>query len=329
MAAGEYAELSVMPALRAGLPFLEWMGRNARWTLVGGIFGALLFQDIGAALRPVLPFFVGMIFALAMMRIDLPTMVRKALSPKRAMRTLGLSFAIIVVTPIVLYGLADLLGLPQEWRMALVYAHAAPPIASAAGLCLMMGLDAVVALEVCVVASLLTPFVGPVVVLVLLGDTVALDGLRLAGQLGLIILGGTLAALAIRRGFGAARIERHRVAFDGVTAIGMLFFLLPVFDGVVGRVTGEPLLALAILGLVVVVNFGMQVLAHRAARRVTSDAVAGATGILWGNRNVTLFLAAAPESALFSLYVALYQFPMYFTPLVMRPFFRRRGFTRS
>ena len=324
MVAGEYAELSVTSALR----FLEWMGRNARWTLVGGIFGALLFQDIGAALRPALPFFVGMIFALAMMRIDLPTVARSALSPKRAVRTLGLSFAIIVVTPAVLYSLADVAGLPDEWRMALVYAHAAPPIASSAGLCLMMGLDAVVALEVCIVASLLTPFIGPLVVLFLLGDTVALDGLRLAGQLALIILGGTLAALAIRRGFGAARIERHRTAFDGVTAIGMLVFLLPVFDGVVARVKAEPMLALGLLALVALVNFGMQVLAHRAARTVTTDEIAGATGILWGNRNVTLFLAAVPESALFSLYVALYQFPMYFTPLVMRHLFRVRGFTR-
>lgn len=318
-----------MPGLRFVLSFLEWIGRNARWTLVGGIFGALMFQDIGASLRPALPFFVGMIFALAMMRIDLLTMTRSALSPGRAVRTLCLSLALIVMTPAVLYGLATLTGLPEEWSIALVYAHAAPPIASAAGLCLMMGLDAVVALEVSIVASLMTPFIGPLVVLFLIGDTVPLDGLRLAGQLGLIILGGTLAALTIRWGFGAARIERHKLAFDGVTAIGMLVFLLPVFDGVVGYVTRDPLLALGLLALVIIVNFGLQVLAHRAARRVTADGIAGAVGILWGNRNVTLFLAAAPDSPLFSLYVALYQFPMYFTPLVMRRLFRVRRFTRS
>lgn len=329
MAAGEYAEQAVSRVFGTGLRFLEWMGRNARWTLVGGMFGALLFQEIGAALRPALPFFVGMIFALAMMRIDLPAMARSALSPRRAARTLGLCFAIIVVTPVLLHSLAGIAGLPPEWRVALVYAHAAPPIASSAGLCLMMGLDAVVALEVCIVASLLTPFIGPVVVLFLLGDTVALDGLRLAGQLALIILGGTLAALAIRRGLGAARIERHRVAFDGVTAIGMLVFLLPVFDGVVEGVERAPVLALGLLALVFIVNFGMQILAWRTARQVTTERIAGATGILWGNRNVTLFLAAAPESALFSLYVALYQFPMYFTPLVMRRLFRKHGFTGS
>ena len=317
------------PVLRPALRFLEWLGRNARWTLVVGIFAALLFQEVGAALRPALPFFVGMIFTLAMMRIDLPAMARSALSPGRMLRTLGLSAGLIVATPAVLHTLAGIAGLPDEMRMALVYAHAAPPIASAAGMCLMMGLDAVIALEVAIVASLLTPFVGPLVVLFLLGDTVALDGMRLAGHLAMIVLGGTLVALAIRRGVGAGRIARHGAALDGITALGMLVFLLPVFDGVVDGVRRAPMLALGVLALVTATNFGLQILARRAARRTVTDGQAGAIGILWGNRNVTLFLAAAPENALFSLYVALYQFPMYFTPLVAGRLFRMRGFTRS
>ena len=325
MAAGEYAEFSMTSALRA----LEWLGRNARWTLVVGMFAALLFQDAGAALRPALPFFVAMVFALAMMRIDLPTLARNALSPGRILRTLGLSFGLIVATPVLLHMIASALGLPDDMRMALVYAHAAPPIASAAGLCLMMGLDAIIALEVAIVASLITPFIGPLVVLFLLGDTVALDGWRLAGQLALIVMGGTLAAMAVRRTVGAARIERHRLAFDGITALGMLVFLLPVFDGVVETTRRAPLLALGVLALVTVTNFGLQLLAYRAAQRRTTDGIAGAVGILWGNRNVTLFLAAAPENPLFSLFVALYQFPMYFTPLAMKTLFRPRQFTRS
>jgi len=326
MATGIDAEFSVTGA---GLRLLEWLGRNARWTLVVGIFAALLFQDAGAALRPALPFFVGMVFTLAMMRIDLPAMARRALSPGRILRTLSLSAGLIVVTPVVLNAVAVALRLPDEMRMALVYAHAAPPIASAAGLCLIMGLDAVIALEVAIVASLLTPFIGPPVVLFLLGDTVALDGLHLAAQIGMIVLGGTLAALLIRRLLGAGRIERHATAFDGITAIGILVFLLPVFDGVVDSVARAPMLALGVLALVIVTNFGLQILIWRVGRRRTNDETAGATGVLWGNRNVTLFLAAAPENALFSLYVALYQFPMYFTPLVMRAVFRWRGFTGS
>ena len=51
--------------------------------------------------------------------------------------------------------------------------------------------------------------------------------------------------------------------------------------------------------------------------------VAGATALMWGNRNAALALAALPGNPLLALYVALYQFPMYFTPLVMRPLLAR------
>ena len=40
---------------------------------------------------------------------------------------------------------------------------------------------------------------------------------------------------------------------------------------------------------------------------------------MWGNRNAALALASLPPDPLLTLYVALYQFPMYFTPLIMRP----------
>jgi predicted Na+-dependent transporter len=260
-----------------------------------------------------------MVYALAIIRIDLPAMLRQAMRPGRILRTLGLSLALIVATPVTLHAIAALFGLPPDLRAALVYAHAAPPIASAAGLCLLLGLDAAIALEISIVASFLTPLTGPIVILFLLGETVPMDGWTLAGKLGLIIALGTLTALLARRALGPARIERHGTAFDGVTAIGMLFFLLPVFDGFVAAVMAGPMLALAILLLAFATNFGLQFLTFRASRLAVSHEAAGATGILWGNRNVTLFLASVPESPVFSLYVALYQFPMYFTPLIMRP----------
>ncbi len=308
---------------------LEALGRRARWTLVVGMVAALAFQEAGAVLRPYLPVFVGMIFALAMVRIDLPALARSALAPERIARTLGLSVAITAATPILLHGLAGIAGLPADLRAALVYAHAAPPIASAAGLCLMMGLEAAVALEVAIVASFLTPLLGPPVVLFLLGDAVALDGWRLAGQLALIVGGGALAATLARRALGPARIARRRLAFDGLTALGMLIFLLPVFDGAVASIAAAPMAALGVLGLVCLVNLGLQLAAQRAARRVATTETAGAVGVLWGNRNVTLFLAAVPENPTFTLFVALYQVPMYATPLVMGALFRERRFTGS
>jgi hypothetical protein len=45
---------------------------------------------------------------------------------------------------------------------------------------------------------------------------------------------------------------------------------------------------------------------------------------MWGNRNVAIYLAALPPDPLFGLYVALYQLPMLFTPLVLGRLLRGR-----
>ena len=97
----------------------------------------------------------------------------------------------------------------------------------------------------------------------------------------------------------------------------MLFFVVPLFDGVWEIILQQPERALAMFLLALVVNFGTQVLVSLGARGVAGPARAGAAGLAWGNRTVALYVAALPPDAAFGLYVALYQIPMLFTPLLM------------
>ena len=46
--------------------------------------------------------------------------------------------------------------------------------------------------------------------------------------------------------------------------------------------------------------------------------------MMWGTRNVSIYFAALPADPLFGLYVALYQIPMLFTPLVLGRVLRGR-----
>ena len=52
---------------------------------------------------------------------------------------------------------------------------------------------------------------------------------------------------------------------------------------------------------------------------------AGAVGVVAGNRNIALFLAAFPASQMEPLMVLVgcYQIPMFLTPIVMGRFYRR------
>jgi len=65
-------------------------------------------------------------------------------------------------------------------------------------------------------------------------------------------------------------------------------------------------------------DLGANALAYAAMRLRAGHETAGALGVLSGNRNVSLYLATLPPDPMLSLFVALYQLPMYATPLIGR-----------
>lgn len=300
-----------------GIAALRWVGGRARWVLAAGVVAALVLPGLSSGLRPLLPALVVLIFAVAVARIDVIAAAREALRPRRALQLAALVAALLVVTPVLLFGLGRLAGLGPDALAALVYTGAAPPITSAAGLCLLMGLNAALALELTVAASLAAPFVGPIVVTALLGETVPIDAWALTFRIAAMVGLGMLIGIALRRALGAERIGREARAFDGVGALAMLIFVIPLFDGVSGVITADPWAAAGVFLLAIVANFGLQAAVALGARQAVDRPSAGAAGLSWGNRTVAIYLAALPPDPAFGLYVALYQIPMLFTPLVM------------
>ena len=302
------------------LRLLAWIGGRAQWVLAIGVISALLLPGPGAALKGTLPYLVALLFGLAMLRINLAEVAGRALAPRRLARNLALVGLMMVGSPALIWALATLAGLPEAHITALVYTGSAPPLGSAAAFCLMLGLDAAFALELTVLGSFLAPVLMPVTARLLLGETVPLDALAMTGRLGLLIGLATFGAVIGRRLIGPNRIQAHARCFDGVSSLILVLFLFPLFDGMTALIGEIPLFAAATLALAVAANLGVQLLVLPVARAFSGRDTAGATALAWGNRNAALALASLPPDPLFTLYVALYQFPMYFTPLVMRPF---------
>jgi len=308
---------------------LSWVGARARWVLALGVLLATLLPALSAFLRPALPGLVVLVFCLAMSRLDLGMLARRACRPRR-LALLGFwTVALMVLTPAALWAVLTAVGMPAPHVAALTYTFAAPPITSSSALCLMLALDAGFALELTVFASLLTPFIGPVVIKVLLGDAVPIDALDLALRVAAMIAGGTILALLVRKLAGAAAIERHAGTFDGIATVVLVLFVIPLFDGFWSLARADPAFALATFGLVLAANWGAQTLTATGIGRAAEPALAGAAGLMWGNRNVATYLAALPPDPLFTLYVGFYQIPMLFTPLVMGWLLRGRGRTVS
>ncbi|MEM8658405.1 MAG: hypothetical protein AAGF22_09940, partial [Pseudomonadota bacterium] len=109
----------------------------------------------------------------------------------------------------------------------------------------------------------------------------------------------------------------HGEIFDGLAACGMLLFIIPLFDRVGGLILGDPLRAGLVLMLAVVFNLGSNLVTRASLRGRLDPADVGAVGIVMGNRTIAIYLAALPFEPVFALFVALYQFPMYFTPLLL------------
>ena len=298
---------------------LAWVGARAQWILAAGVVGALVLPGPGALLAGTLPFWVTLLFGLALTRIDLPVVAGRALAPRRLARNLGLCALLMAATPVFFWAAGRALGLDAAHVEAVVYTSAGPPLGSAAAFCLILGLDAAFALEITVLGSFVAPFTMPVVARLLLGEAVPLDAAVMTARLGLMIGIATAGAMLLRRLLGPARIAAHSRSFDGLSTVILILFLFPLFHGMPELIAAMPGFALATLAVAVAVNLGAQLVAFPLCRLLAGRETAGATALIWGNRNAALALAALPYDPLFTLYVALYQFPMYFTPLVMRP----------
>ena len=196
----------------------------------------------------------------------------------------------------------------------------APPIASTIWMCLLLGFRPALAMELVLMTSLIAPFSGPFISSLFLAELTTLDPFDLFVRLGVMIVAGGGLALLGRWLIGNARIEKNHTVFDGISTLAMLAFLIPVFNGVSSKISAFPILAAQLLGLAVLMNFGtqlfMMVLAVFLRAEKAKDTL-NVMAVIAGNRNVGLYYAALPYDPIMGLFTAMYQVPLYLTPLFL------------
>lgn len=289
------------------IALLNFAGKQARFVLPAGAFFGLAFPDAASWLRPAFPVFLAMLYTVAMLRIDLGPILRDLASPRLALKSAGLVFAFLVVSPMAAALAARGLGAGPEIEKMLFFTFAAPPIASASAFALMVGFSGRVTLELTIFCSLAMPFAAAFTAPLIISEAIEISALTLALRSGAIIFGGFLAAMVLRRWLGRAWVEAQAAPLNGVSALLFLLFLAPVFDGAGPLIMERPGLALFCLALSSIVILGPVMLALRLPGGRARN---GALSLVWGTRAVAIFLAALPPDPAFSLYVAIYQFPM-------------------
>jgi Sodium Bile acid symporter family len=310
-----------MKSIGALAAALDLAGRHGTLLAATSIFVGLGFPALAAACKPFLGEAIVVILALAFLRVD-PAELR------RHWKRPGLIGAATVWTMLIVPAVLGMVFLafhldqhaPGLYFM-LVLQMSAPGLMSSPALAALLGLDIALTLATLIVSTAITPLTASLFTHIYLGSAFA-SPLALGFMLFLIIAGCALAAAIIRRVTGQAFIEAQRERIDGLSVIAMFMFAVAAMDSVADRLRSDPLLVIELTALAF--GLALATIALTAMMR-SGRARAFAIGLIAGNRNVGLMLAATgfavPDLAW--LYFGVAQFPIYLLPHLLKPLVRR------
>lgn len=296
---------------------LSYVGKKSSIVLIIGLVLAIVLPSVSSALRPALPFLVSLVLGLAIARLDILGVLGEFASLRKTAILVSLVLSLMPLTCILLVTVWRLLGLDENSELLLVVFAAAPPLSSATSLSLLLGYNARITLQVTLLATLATPILGPLCFAIIdVSTNIELSSMVL--RIAIMIAGGFVIGFSLQAMLGKQFIDRHPHAFNGVVALAMVLFLFPLFDGVVKYVMEEPLLSAAVLLLAIVLNIGGNLAIRFITRRFTDTEKGNALGLIFGNRNISIYLALLPLNPLLSIFIAASQIPMYATPALFR-----------
>mgnify|MGYP001157904784 FL=1 len=307
---------------------LRVLGRQARWALPAGVFAGIALPELAAALRPLLTAAVIGTLTAALLRLDWSRLAEAARRP-------GLPAAIgawqLVVSPLLAWLVAALVGLAPDLGLLLVLQAAAPPIGSAAVFAMIVGLDGILAVIGTVATTMLLPLTLTALVALLLPQAgVQVDLVAFFVRVVLLVVAPFALAWALRRSFGTARLARHDELLGGLNVALLLVFAIAVMDGVTDRLLRDPAFIAELLLIACLATAALHLAGYGVFRRAGVTAAYSAA-LMSGNRNMGLMLVVTAGTAgeAFSLYVGIAQIPMYFAPLLLTPLLRRSLRQRS
>ena len=297
------------------------MARRGGVLLMGCVFVGVALPPLAALLRDTLTITVAGLMTLVLLRIDLGQVLAYL---RRPLLVGALLVWLLIACPLIAWALVRAVGLEGPLGAALVIMATGCAATSSPAFARLVGLDASISLVVAVLSTLLVPFTAPPLALGLMGIDLAISVQGLMARLALIVGLPLLLSLLIRRLVAPPRLATWSGRIDGMVVLLLVIYGIGVMDGMQAMLLAEPAwvaggVALAFLG-----NFGLNLLTTLATLPA-GRGVALAAGLLSGNRNMALYLAVLPAAtdSRILLYFALCQFPLFLSPMMLRPIYDR------
>ncbi|WP_027283173.1 hypothetical protein [Rubritepida flocculans] len=303
--------------------FLEWSARHGAALLAIGIFVGLLLPPLAALLRDVMTPTVVVLMTLVLLRVD-PVQVLSYL--RRPLLVLTLLLWLLLACPMLAWAAVRAAGLEGPLAAGLVIMATGCAATSSPAFARLVGLDGEIALVAAVLSTLLVPFTAPPLALGLMGIDLAISLQGLMIRLALVVGLPLLLSILLRRALGPGRLAAWGPSVDGAVVLVVVLYGFGVMDGMQAKLLAEPGFVLAGLALAFLGSFALN-LATALALWPAGARVALSAGLLSGNRNMALYLAVLPAATDrdILLFFALCQFPLFLSPFLLRPVYRRIG----
>ena len=110
-------EINVMIANIARLlKLLEWLGVHARTILPLGVIVAFLMPESGTFFKPAAPYILALLVSAAMLRLDIVSVLKDAVQPRRLIRNICLALILLIVMPYCLHSIGKFVGFRESFQ---------------------------------------------------------------------------------------------------------------------------------------------------------------------------------------------------------------------
>jgi BASS family bile acid:Na+ symporter len=312
-----------MPILNGPRVALAWLGRQGTRALAASIFLGLAVPSLAAYVKPHLAETVFVLLLFSYLRTDPSAFGRHLKAPGLA---IAAALWVMVAVPLLFgtaYALSGLREAIPGLYTIMILQSAIAPITSSAAFAALMGLDVAFSLVTLIVCSALSPITTVAFSYLFLGASL-FSPIELGLKLFFFFAASGAVAYLIRRIAGQQWIDRQKEPIDGLNVIAVFIFAIAAMDGVPRHVMADPLFALELLVLIMVLTCTLIGLSMLVFMRAGVDR-ALVIGLLAAFRNIGVIMAALgaslPDLAWF--YFAMVQFPIYLLPQLLKPLAKR------
>lgn len=291
-----------------------------------GLLAGLLLPWAAQPMRQGIPLFIGILLFLAVLRI-LPdaNAVASMRSTAAWTGTLWRIFLAQLLLPVVVFVLLGFMKAPWIVVLAATLVAAAPPISGSPNLVLLLRGDAALAMRWLLLGTAVLPL-SCLPALYLLQPEQSITTMLAPALVLLVLIGSSvLLALLVLWRLRQRKVHLNAAALDGLSALVLALMVIGLMSALHEPSNGwRDAFWMLLLALLVNIGYqGLGILGSRLARQRPARTIG--TGVVVGNRNIALFLAALPSAQMepLLLFIACYQVPMYLTPLIGDLFYRR------